>query len=131
MDETWVPFISQVWAWLLSGLRNNRSLLPSPSTSAAPRSCHAAPGLPGETALVMLVPFISQIPTSPPLFCHRMSDLPSPLTSPVPTRRHDEGGAGRAAAPMMEEPFISRIVSVSSALSHKTSGLPSPLKSPV
>src|SRR4051812_47554232 len=79
----------------------------------------------------MLVPFICQIPTSPPVFCHRMSDLPSPSTSPVPTRRHDAGGAGRLAALMMEDPFIARIVSVSSALSHNTSVLPSPLKSPV
>src|SRR5258707_152835 len=129
MDETWVPFISQVWAWLLSGLRNNRSLLPSPSTSAAPRSCHAAPGLPGETALMMLVPFISQIPTSPPLFCHRMSDLPSPLRSPVPTRRHDAGGAGRLATPITDDPFISRMPTVPSALSQERSVLPTPLKS--
>src|ERR1700688_3224105 len=106
MDMTWVPFISQVSDWLVLGLSNNRSLLPSPLTSAAPWSCQAAPGFPTETALRMLVPFISHTDTSPLLFCHRMSDLPSPLTSPVPTRRHDGGGAGRADVPMTDDPFI-------------------------
>ena len=76
------------------GFMNNRSSLPSPLTSLAPWSCHAAPGLPGATALAMLVRFISQILTSPPLFCHRISDLTSPVRPDAITREAPAGWRG-------------------------------------
>src|SRR5262249_47461199 len=105
-DVTCVPFMSQIWTWLLAGFSNHRSLLPSPLTSPTALSRKPGPGFPGATALRTLVPFISQTETSPFEFCHSRSDLLSPLKSPVPAKRHDIGGIGWGGPPEVEGPVL-------------------------
>src|ERR1700738_504488 len=46
--------------------------------------CQLGPGLPRLPPPITLVPFSSQITTSPVSFCHKMSEKPSPLKSPDP-----------------------------------------------
>src|SRR5450631_2175456 len=85
--NTLVPFISQITTLPLVS-RQRMSLLPSPLKSPVPTMDQTVGTFPtneGPPGFKTLVPFISQITTSPPVSLHRMSLLPSPLKSPVPT----------------------------------------------
>jgi hypothetical protein len=43
------------------------------------QTCQVGPGLPVVASVIILVSFISEITTSPLLFCHRISERPSLL----------------------------------------------------
>src|SRR5208282_4516686 len=81
----------------------------------------------------IVVPFISQIATSPDVSCQRMSVLPSPLKSPVPTIDQPDAVG---TVPTYEVvgfkivvPFISQIATSPDVSCQRMSALPSPLKS--
>src|SRR5208282_3413042 len=80
-----------------------------------------------------VVPFISQIVTSPDVSCQRMSLMPSPLKSPVPTidQAVDTVATYVAVGFKIVVPFISQIATSPAVSRHRMSLLPSPLKSPV
>src|SRR6202035_1255225 len=73
------------------------------------QTCQLGPGLPRLPPPITVVPFISQIATSPLLFCHNTSDFPSPLKSPVATACQLGPGLPRLPPPITVVPFISQI----------------------
>src|SRR5208282_2758159 len=82
----------------------------------------------------IVVPFISQIATSPDVSRQRMSVSPSPLKSPVPTIVQvlgDTVPTYEVVGFKIEVPFISQIATSPDVSRQRMSLLPSPLKSPV
>src|SRR5208282_2277442 len=82
----------------------------------------------------IVVPFISQIATSPDVSRQRMSVSPSPLKSPVPTIVQvldDTVPTYEVVGFKIEVPFISQIATSPDVSCQSRSALPSPLKSPV
>src|SRR5208282_542381 len=82
----------------------------------------------------IVVPFISQIATSPDVSRQRMSVSPSPLKSPVPTIVQvlgDTVPTYEVVGFKIVVPFISQIATSPAVSRHRMSLLPSPLKSPV
>src|SRR6266487_3580240 len=85
-----------------------------------------------ETLLENVVPFISQIASSPVVrLRHRMSGLPSALKSPTPAMLQLRSvTVGIAALLEIVVPFMSQIAfSPVVLLRHRISDMPSPLKS--
>src|SRR5262245_18786885 len=79
-------------------------------------------------------PFISQMPTSPALLRHRMSDLWSRLKLPGSTRDQLVGACAAAATRpvlLVFVPFISQAPTSPPSWRQRMSDLRSPLKSPV
>src|SRR5208282_198177 len=80
----------------------------------------------------IVVPFISQIATSPAVSRQRMSVLPSPLKSPVPTIVQVLGDTVltyEVVGFKIVVPFISQIATSPDVSRHSMSPMPSPLKS--
>src|ERR1700719_1427572 len=92
-------------------------------------TCQDGGGAGNATALIIDVPFISQMAGVPSLFCHRMSPLPSPLKFPDPTICQDDGGPESVAMLVTFVPFISQIWGVPLMFWNIRSDLPSSLKS--
>src|SRR5262249_21738331 len=88
---------------------------------------------PGEPPPITVVPFNSQISTSPVNWLiQRMSVLPSPLKSPVCEANQAVGAEPGEPPPITLAPFISRpTTSPSILLYQKLSAVPSPLTSPL
>src|SRR5208282_4048016 len=128
-----VPFISQI-ATSPAVSRQRMSVLPSPLKSPVPTIVQVL----GDTVptyevvgFKIVVPFISQIATSPDVSRHRMSPMPSPLKSPVPTIDQAVGTVATYVAVgfKIEVPFISQIATSPDVSCQSKSALPSPLKS--
>src|SRR5450631_3846628 len=113
------------------------SLLPSPLKSPVPtmdQTVGAFPTNEGSPGFKTLVPFISQITTSPLVSRHRMSLLPSPLKSPIPTMDQTVGAFPTNEGPPGFKtlvPCISQLTTSPLVSRQRMSLLPSPLKSPV
>src|SRR5947209_1972012 len=102
---------------------------PSPLKSPVPTAYQLTPGLPRLPPPIRLVPFISQMATSPVAFCHRTSARLSPLKSPVPIVCQLGPGLPRLPPPITLVPFNSQIAISPLLLCHRKSDLPSALKS--
>src|SRR5208283_1608773 len=110
------------------------SVLPSPLKSPVPTIDQAVDTVATYVAVgfKIVVPFISQIATSPDVSRQRMSVLPSPLKSPVPTIVQvlgDTVPTYEVVGLKIEVPFISQIATSPDVSCQRMSALPSPLKS--
>src|SRR5208282_1553902 len=128
-----VPFISQI-ATSPAVSRQRMSVLPSPLKSPVPTIVQVL----GDTVptyevvgFKIVVPFISQIATSPDVSRHRMSPMPVPLKSPVPTidQAVDTVATYVAVGFRIVVPFISQIATSPLVSRQAMSLMPSSLKS--
>ena len=79
---------------------------------------------------MMLVPFMSQMPTRPAVCRQRISALPSPLKSADPFDGPVQADAPGSPMPLMLVPFMNHMADQAQLCRHRMSALPSPSKSP-